>query len=167
MSKVVHDEVPLMCNNEICAGRKNNMHTLLKVMPIPADIEKKYSWAQPYQCNICNATFYICETCKSNSPKNTMFIKSRLRRHHLQHIKSKETEPQSNKKKRKQIDIEELSCNNTNGTDTVNNTKEAIKPYLFDRTESHKYFTVNDKNGKDLLAWLVMLYLVLQIHMNK
>ena len=40
MSKVVHDEVPLMCNNEICAGRKNNMHTLLKVMPIPADIEK-------------------------------------------------------------------------------------------------------------------------------
>ena len=29
----------LMCKNEICAGRKNRLLTLLEVMPVPGDIK--------------------------------------------------------------------------------------------------------------------------------
>ena len=138
-----------MCKNVICAGNKNKKFTLFKVTPIPGDVQSKYSWAKPYQCSICNATYYICQRCQLNKSVTSMFIKSRLRRHHLQHNECEQPElPKYRSTKRKHTNLDNLSCNNLNITGIGNHMKEPMSPYLFDRAESYKYFTYNEKYGK-------------------
>ena len=74
------------CQNEICDGKKNGMKTLLKINADKFTEKTKYSWAQPFQCQICNATFYSCNICNQIKFETPTIIKSRLPRHNLLHF---------------------------------------------------------------------------------
>ena len=138
----------LMCKNEISSGRKNGMATLMQVLKIPEEIKTKYSWAQPYECNICNATYFICNQCNLNNSKSTLHIKSRLARHHSQHNTCKKVEAESIKKKRKHMDVRVTPSSNIAIPTADKEMKQVMSLKLFDRAESYKYFSCNERNGE-------------------
>ena len=95
----------LMCKNELCAGKKNGMATLCKVIPTVSNTEYRYTWATQYQCGICHASYYLCSICDSEKLGNMMLIKSRLARHNALHPESKNMCCITNNLERKHDDI--------------------------------------------------------------
>jgi len=125
-----------LCKNELCAGRINGMYTVEESTCITDTATKKYMWAIPYKCNICNAVYYSCKICKNNESRDTIYYKSRLYRHNTLHIGYKI----ENNLKRK-IDVV------TNKEESYTNSPQSINPNSFDRKESYEYFSFHELKG--------------------
>ena len=144
LTNIMDNQLLLMCKNELCAGKRNGMSTLCKVIPTPSDIVDRYTWATQYQCHICHALYYLCSICDSDKLGNMMITKSRLARHNSLHPESEMTCSITNDLKRKHDYI----------TNSGSCLIENISDKSFDRLETYNYYSFNESKG-DGAAFLV------------